>query len=140
MNDDIEAYLKVYENLTSFEKAFEKSLGLKLQSLSAPPPTKEAAPSHNEQLKKLIQFCENVFYSLCERLSIVQPGQQQQQQSALEKNAKLLDFLSFAAGNIKIANEDMQMRLTQKFLGMDQSFSNNTQLTLNLMKREILSA
>ncbi len=67
---------------------------------------------------------------MCERLAAAQ-GQQDRLQ-------KQLDFLSFVVANLK-ANEDLQMRLTSKFLGLDQSFIHNTQLTLILMRRGIIS-
>lgn len=58
---------------------------------------------------------------------------------------KILDFLAFIAVNLKTQQQqvgqefDLQERLTKSFLGMDASANNNTQLTLTLMRRGILS-
>lgn len=60
---DIEAYLKQFETIPTFEKAFEKQLLIKLQHMIQRP------DRSFEQIKKLMQFCENLFQSVCERLS-----------------------------------------------------------------------
>jgi len=82
----------------------------------------------------MMQFCENLFTSVCERISQSQIGPVANQ----EKIMKILDFLSFVALNLK-TDDSLQERLTRSFLGMDASSNNNTQLTLTLMKRGILS-
>ena len=91
-----------------------------------------------DQIKKLMQFCENLFQSVCERLS-----QQPLQVTNQEKIVKILDFLSFVSLTHKSQGPqdiDLQERLTKNFLGMDASSNNNTQLTLTLMRRGILSS
>jgi len=60
--EDIESYLKQYETLATFDKRFEEQLGQKLELMSARP------EQQGDQVKKLIQFCDNLFSSVCERL------------------------------------------------------------------------
>jgi hypothetical protein len=97
-----------------------------------------------DQIKKLTQFCDNLFISVCERLS-QQPLQITNQEQRI---LKILDFLSFVTLNLKAVQSnqegggsggDLQERLTHNFLAMDGSSNNNTQLTLTLMRRGILA-
>lgn len=54
-----------------------------------------------------------------------------------EKAIKILDFLTFVTATLK--NEDMQGKLTQKFLALDASIVNNANITLDFMRRGIVS-
>jgi hypothetical protein len=62
-NEDIEAYLKQFELIPSFDRSFEKQLLIKLQHMTQRP------DRSFDQIKKMMQFCENLFTSVCERLS-----------------------------------------------------------------------
>ena len=61
--EDIEAYLKQFETTPTFDRNFEKQLLIKLQHMIQRP------DRAFDQIKKLTQFCENLFQSVCERLS-----------------------------------------------------------------------
>ena len=62
-NEDIEGYLKQFELIPTFDRSFEKQLLIKLQHMTQRP------DRSFDQIKKMMQFCENLFTSVCERLS-----------------------------------------------------------------------
>lgn len=127
MSEDIETFLQQYEALPQFDKRFEQSLVAKLNFMNT-------NPDQQEQTKKLVKYCDNVFSSACERMvQAVHPG------ANLDKTYKILDLLQSIL-SVGLKTEELQSRLTSNFLALDGSKVNNAPLTLELMRRGILSA
>lgn len=84
--------------------------------------------SESEETQKLIAFCRKWLKSLCERFV---------QTNDSESVNGVADALNFIACNFK--GEDLQKLLTKVFLEMNESYPNNLDLTVLLMKRGIIS-
>lgn len=125
VQEDIETYLRQYEQLPQFTKAFEQHLVAKLNHMNQ-------SSDSQEQIKKLVKFCENVFKSACERLAAASPS------ASIDKIHKILNLLQVIL-SVGLKGEDLQAKLTSQFLGFDGTAPTNANLTLDLMRREILS-
>ena len=60
-SEDIETFLKLYEQQPVFDKRLESLLGQKINFMNV-------RADQSDQVRKLVKFCENIFKSACERL------------------------------------------------------------------------